>query len=143
MERTKGRTLAQSLGADERQNLGRSLGHKYEDLRDPTAVIATQGLRLGRLQQPIADEVWNRVNTDIAAFLTAVDALFADDSEENRDALLEASDRLLRATARTRMELARGKSPSMKPPQSISPTKTRKVAQRSIPRVGGRSAATE
>ena len=48
-----------------------------------------------------------RVDEDIAAFLAAFDAALADDSLENRLGLREATDRLLRAGARTRIELER------------------------------------
>ena len=52
-------------------------------------------------------DIWGRVNTDIATFLTAMDSLLSDDSETNYEALLAASDRLLWASARTRLELER------------------------------------
>ena len=55
---------------------------------------------------PISD-IWGRINTDIATFLAAMDLLFSDDSEGNYGALLAATDRLLWATARTRLELER------------------------------------
>jgi hypothetical protein len=48
-----------------------------------------------------------RVDEDIAAFLAAFDAALADDSLESRAALRQATDRLLRAGARTRIELER------------------------------------
>jgi hypothetical protein len=48
-----------------------------------------------------------RVDEDIAAFLAAFDAALADDSVESRAALRQATDRLLRAGARTRIELER------------------------------------
>lgn len=56
---------------------------------------------------PIASTIWSRVNSDITNFLAAVDALFTADTEQNRSALLGATDQLLRASARTRMELER------------------------------------
>jgi hypothetical protein len=52
-------------------------------------------------------ELRARVDGDIAAFLAAFDAALAHDSQENRAALREATDRLLRAGARTRIELER------------------------------------
>jgi hypothetical protein len=52
-------------------------------------------------------ELRARVEADIAAFLAAFDAALADDSQENRSGLREATDRLLRAGARTRIELER------------------------------------
>jgi hypothetical protein len=48
-----------------------------------------------------------RVGEDIAAFLTAFDAALAHDSIESRAGLRDATDRLLRAGARTRIELER------------------------------------
>jgi|SRR5271165_3662930 len=48
-----------------------------------------------------------RVDGDIAAFLTAFDAALADDTIESRAGLRDATDRLLRAGARTRIELER------------------------------------
>ena len=48
-----------------------------------------------------------RVDGDISAFLAAFDAALADDSIESRAELREATDRLLRAGARTRIELER------------------------------------
>ena len=52
-------------------------------------------------------ELRARVEADITAFLAAFDAALADDTQENRSALREATDRLLRAGARTRIELER------------------------------------
>ncbi len=48
-----------------------------------------------------------RVNGDISAFLAAFDAALTDDTIESRAGLREATDRLLRAGARTRIELER------------------------------------
>lgn len=48
-----------------------------------------------------------RVDSDISAFLEAFDAALADDTMESRAGLREATDRLLRAGARTRIELER------------------------------------
>jgi hypothetical protein len=48
-----------------------------------------------------------RVDSDISAFLTAFDAALAEDTVESRADLREATDRLLRAGARTRIELER------------------------------------
>jgi hypothetical protein len=49
----------------------------------------------------------DRVDGDIAAFLAAFDAALAGDTQESRAGLREATDRLLRAGARTRIELER------------------------------------
>lgn len=55
----------------------------------------------------IDQELRTRVDGDIAAFLAAFDAALAADTQESRSALREATDRLLRAGARTRIELER------------------------------------
>lgn len=55
----------------------------------------------------IDKELRARVDSDIAAFLAAFDAALEEDSEVNRSLLREATDRLLRAGARTRIELER------------------------------------
>lgn len=55
----------------------------------------------------IDQELRTRVDRDIAAFLAAFDAALAGDTQESRSALREATDRLLRAGARTRIELER------------------------------------
>jgi hypothetical protein len=55
----------------------------------------------------IDQELRSRVDGDIAAFLAAFDAALASDTHESRFGLREATDRLLRAGARTRIELER------------------------------------
>jgi len=55
----------------------------------------------------IDHELRARVDGDIAAFLAAFDSALTQDSQESRSALREATDRLLRAGARTRIELER------------------------------------
>ncbi|HVB18481.1 MAG TPA: hypothetical protein VNF04_18270 [Stellaceae bacterium] len=55
----------------------------------------------------IDQQLRERVDGDIAAFLAAFDAALLQDSPESRSALREATDRLLRAGARTRIELER------------------------------------
>ena len=55
----------------------------------------------------IDHELRSRVDGDIAAFLAAFDAALAADTQESRFGLREATDRLLRAGARTRIELER------------------------------------
>jgi hypothetical protein len=52
-------------------------------------------------------ELRARVDGDITAFLAAFDAALGQDTQENRALLREATDRLLRAGARTRIELER------------------------------------
>jgi hypothetical protein len=55
----------------------------------------------------IDQELRSRVDGDITAFLAAFDAVLAADTQESRFGLREATDRLLRAGARTRIELER------------------------------------
>jgi hypothetical protein len=55
----------------------------------------------------IDKELRARVDGDIAAFLAAFDAALVQDTQESRSSLREATDRLLRAGARTRIELER------------------------------------
>jgi len=55
----------------------------------------------------IDKELRSRVDGDIAVFLAAFDAVLAADTQESRFGLREATDRLLRAGARTRIELER------------------------------------
>jgi transposase-like protein len=62
--------------------------------------------RLGE-RQTHRNEIWRRINSDIATFLAAMDTLFVQESEENYERLLAATDRLLWASARTRLELER------------------------------------
>jgi hypothetical protein len=52
-------------------------------------------------------EIWGRINNDIATFLAAMDTLSANDSDDNYEILLLATDRLLWASARTRLEVER------------------------------------
>ena len=65
----------------------------------------------------IDQELRTRVDGDIAAFLTAFDAALAADTQESRAALREATDRLLRAGARTRIELERLEARMPLPPR--------------------------
>jgi hypothetical protein len=76
------------------------------------AVIASaeyrQSTRIGGFapDSPMRD-LWSRVNTDIATFLAGIDSLASDDSDASCEALHEATDRLLWASARTHLELER------------------------------------
>jgi len=63
--------------------------------------------RANRTPVPATGEIWNRMSSDIASFLAGVDALTTEDSDANYEALLIATDRLLRASALTRLELER------------------------------------
>jgi hypothetical protein len=54
----------------------------------------------------IDSDLRDRVNSDIAAFLIAFETMLENATVQNRRALLEATDRLMRAGARTRICLA-------------------------------------
>jgi hypothetical protein len=65
-----------------------------------------------------------RVDSDISAFLAAFDAALSDDTIESRAALREATDRLLRAGARTRIELERQEARAPLPAREASGYRT-------------------
>jgi hypothetical protein len=65
----------------------------------------------------IDSELRARVDGDIAAFLSAFDMALAEDTPDTRTALREATDRLLRAGARTRIELERLEARMPLPPR--------------------------
>jgi len=58
-----------------------------------------------RLAQTSAGVVWNRMHSEIASFLEAVDALSNEETDANYETLLMATDRLLWGSARTRLEV--------------------------------------
>ena len=66
-------------------------------------------------------ELRARVESDITVFLAAFDAALVQDSQENRSTLREATDRLLRAGARTRIELERLEARLPLPPRDPLP----------------------
>lgn len=80
-----------------------------------------RGRRRFSVEAP-ANDIWGRVSNDIATFLTALDSLSANDSDNNYEALLLATDRLLWASARTRLELERvlGERKKRAPIRSVS-----------------------
>ena len=82
------RTTAQVVSVDRRASDGR-----------PPAGTGSGGSSGG--------EIWDRIGSDIASFLAAMDSLDMNDSDDNYEALLLATDRLLWASARTRLELER------------------------------------
>lgn len=82
--------------------------------------------RQTRAQTPTSSEIWSRVNSDIANFLTAADEFFTTDNLRNRTVLLDATDRLLRASARARMVLEGTFEHKLKEPETASPRR-RKV----------------
>jgi hypothetical protein len=70
----------------------------------------------------IDKELRARVDGDIAAFLAAFDAALLQDTQESRSALREATDRLLRVGARTRIELERLEARMPLPPRDAART---------------------
>jgi hypothetical protein len=62
-------------------------------------------------------ELRSRIDGDVTAFLAAFDAVLAADTQESRFGLKEATDRLLRAGARTRIELERLEAKLPLPPR--------------------------
>jgi hypothetical protein len=66
------------------------------------AAEAIADVTVGAIDSVLRD----RVNSDIAAFLIAFDTMLDSGTPQNRRALLEATDRLMRAGARTRICLA-------------------------------------
>ena len=89
----------QSAGRDRDDRNGGRNGNLYHGQRD--------GMPRKEAGGAIDQELRARVDADISAFLAAFDAALAEDNEENRSALRETTDRLLRAGARTRIELER------------------------------------
>jgi|GEM_PF-2228800 len=106
--RVSGDVVRRSVGSNNSAVLGaepdgRSMAARArDDQRDTMSkfveVVETNSAGIG---------IWSRINNDIATFLASMDALFATDSDGNYEALLKATDRLLWASARTRLELER------------------------------------
>ena len=93
----------------------------------PSARQGANGAPLGLISEPqisgdggvfIDRALRERVEGDIAVFLTAFDAALAHDTPESRAGLREATDRLLRAGARTRIELERLEARVPLPPRN-------------------------
>lgn len=80
-----------------------------ESRRGPAQVVAVEGRAHAgkRSTRSATGEVWERISSEITSFLAAMDALSANDSDDNYEALLLATDHLLWASARTRVELER------------------------------------
>ncbi|WP_448189524.1 hypothetical protein [Azospirillum sp. sgz301742] len=58
---------------------------------------------------PIDPELRWRVSSEIASFLVVFDSFLTENSAESYDQLLDATDRLMRVAARTRIELERAR----------------------------------
>jgi hypothetical protein len=63
--------------------------------------------KLTRGPQILSEELRKRVSSDVALFLVALDQAVVDGSVASISSLQEATDRLMRSTARTRLELER------------------------------------
>lgn len=85
------------------------LASAHRESRTGTAGVRSQGkLSRGNLaNDSVVKEIWGQINIDIATFLAAMETLSLNDSEKNYRALLDATDRLLWGSARTRLELER------------------------------------
>jgi hypothetical protein len=118
------RTLHLSLGADNGANGSNGNGHATlnggangnghhpemprPSFTQPQAQQPRDGEAARKDSSAFIDrELRSRVDGDIAVFLAAFDAALAADTQESRFGLREATDRLLRAGARTRIELER------------------------------------
>jgi hypothetical protein len=73
----------------------------------PTKAALNSGKSDVGKQRAIDAGLRDRLVNDIAAFIVALDTAGESDSVEARRALLDATDRLLRAGARARLELVR------------------------------------
>lgn len=71
-----------------------------------------------------ADLRW-RVSSEIASFLTVFDSFLTENSSENYDDLLGATDRLMRVAARIRIELERSSMPPTSGQQPLPARRTR------------------
>ncbi|MFZ5783498.1 MAG: hypothetical protein ACOY4R_25155 [Pseudomonadota bacterium] len=109
--------VERASGGDDRRKLGREAQGKVAVL-EPARPIRRSGRLTSADSQnndnrgnfPAASpvrEIWSRINIDIATFLAAMETLSADDSLEHYQNLLDATDRLLWGSARTRLELER------------------------------------
>lgn len=79
----------------------------------PAAIMAPSppAGRPAAQRAPIIDpDLRRRVSSEIASFLAIFDGCLADNTEESYEQLLEATDRLMRAAARTRIELERART---------------------------------
>jgi len=90
--------LATAVGQDNRRSITPSA---RGDERAPAVVAKLVP------SNPAGNDIWGRINNDIATFLAAMDAVFVTDNDSNYETLLRATDRLLWACARTRLELER------------------------------------
>ncbi len=89
----KGRTLAGNLAAMSK--------------RVSPSVLATARPNSGSASELQRSDLWDTINRDLATYLTVMDSLAVEESDGNYEALLTATDQVLRATARTRLALER------------------------------------
>jgi hypothetical protein len=85
----------------------RSIGAAAADRADPPFGLRPpeRRSRPAPLTHTSTGVVWNRMHSEIASFLGAVDALSMEETDANYEMLLMATDRLLWGSARTRLEV--------------------------------------
>lgn len=101
-----------------------SSNRDFGAMRDPTPP-SQMAPQIARDEAParknggaaLDQELRSRIDGDITAFLAAFDAVLSADTQESRFGLKEATDRLLRAGARTRIELERLEAKVPLPPR--------------------------
>jgi hypothetical protein len=98
--------VSRETGRDEAVSGGSKANSAAQRVQDPSPIAAVLKPAEFHSNKVIDQKLRERVNSDIAAFLVAFDSAFDCDSVAHREALLEATDRLLRAAARTRIALA-------------------------------------
>jgi hypothetical protein len=97
--------VARATSADTQGAERRMPGNFIENGTGPVGSRGDEYSYRPQLPNPTGDDIWSRVNTDIASFLAAMDDLFVTDDDAAYETLLRATDRLLWASARTRLEL--------------------------------------
>jgi hypothetical protein len=97
--------VARTAATDLKGVVGRVTPEAAENVDMPVGRNDDERVRRSPLPNPIGDDIWSRINTDIASFLAAIDDLFLTDDDAAYESLLRATDRLLWASARTRLEL--------------------------------------
>lgn len=81
--------------------------HRSDSVATATEAGASRRAPRGAARSSLDAEVYERVTSDIASFLVLLDAAVVDPTARNLENLRSATDRLMRAAARTRLELER------------------------------------
>lgn len=66
-----------------------------------------------RMRSPISADLHNRITREVSLFLVALDSVLIDPTETSIATLHDASDRLMRAAARVRIELEQDDAPGV------------------------------